>query len=138
MVKILPDSSVFLDYFLRGPKKEKSRRYVLELSENKGSGVISSICLLEVKYHITRNLGHQKAEEAMFFIKNIENLTIVDLNDNIAEMAADIRIKYYSKECPLSFADAIHVATAIVANCGKIVSADADFSYIKEIKSEKY
>ena len=139
MENILLDASVFLEYFLKGAKLEKSRKYINELLENKNLGIISTMCILEVKYHIIRRLGHEKAEEAVFFIKNCKNLKICDLDDKIAEIAADIKIKYYNKdESPLSFADAIHVATAIQNKCRKLVTADSDFKGIKEIKAELY
>lgn len=138
MENVFLDSSVFLDYFLGGPKKEKSRNFIYNIVYKKIKGIINSICILEVKYHIVREKGHDKAEDAIFFIKNIENLEIVYITDVIAERAADIRIKYYSKDKPMSFADALHIATAIEKNCSKIITADSDFSGIAEMKAEIY
>lgn len=138
MGTILLDSSVFLDYFLKGPKLEKSRKIIYDLTHATLKGRVSSVCLMEVKYHMIKERGHDSAEEVMFFIKKINNLEIVFLTDKIAERAADIRIKYYSKERPLSFADAAHIATAIEMNCSKIITADSDFNGIKEIRTEIY
>ena len=138
MGKVLLDSSVFLHHFLQGPKKEKSRVIISNLVANRLSGIISSVCLMEVKYHVMQEKGHKKAEEIMFLIKKIENVEIIEVSEQIAERAADIRRKYYSKERPMSFADAIHIATAIEKNCSKIIAADSDFDDIKEIRTETY
>ncbi len=138
MVTVLLDSSVFLDYFLKGPKLEKARKIIQNLNNSTLKGCISSVCLMEIKYHVIRERGHNSAEEVMFFIKRMNTIEIVALNDQIAERAADIRVKYYSKERPLSFADAVHIATAIEKDCSKIITADSDFDDIKEIRTERY
>ena len=72
-------------------------------------------------------------------IKKTKNIEIINVNDKIAERAADIRIKYYNKkETPLSFSDSLHIAMAIEKNCSKIITADSDFKDVKEMKTYVY
>lgn len=137
--KILLDSHVFLDYFLRSENEKKAKELVSTVINGKAGGIVSAIALAEIKYKILKMLGHDKAENAMFLIKNAPNMIVVDVSDDIAESAADIRYKYYKKnEREMSYADAIQIATALVSECTLIVSGDPDFEGLDEIKIEVY
>ena len=110
-----------------------------QIEKGKAKGIVSTFCLLEVKYHVMKRLGHDKAEDACFFIRRMPNLEVVSISKNIAERAADIRFKYYDrKNRQMSFGDAVHIATGIESDCTLIVSGEEDFQDLKEVKSEIY
>ena len=137
MEKYAIDSYVFLDLFLHSQQEETARKKFHKALQSKA--VISSIALLEVKYQVMRKLSHEKAEEATFTMRNMDNVEIINVSPEIAETAADIRAKYYKKnERELSYADAIHIATAITAGCTVIITGDRDFERIEELKAEIY
>jgi len=139
MERILLDSHVFLDYLLRSEKEKHAKEVIGRISAGSAEGVVSAIALAEVKYKIHKIMGHDKAETAMFLIKELPNTIIVSVDANIAESAADLRFKYYkNKERELSYADSIHIATALASGCTLIVSGDPDFEGIEEIKTKVY
>ena len=139
MERLYLDSYVFLDVIFGSPKKEKAGEYLSLVQKKGATGAVSAFCLLEVKYHVMKRLGHDKAEDACYLIQSMPNLEVVAVSAEIAERAADIRFRYYDKKNrPMSFGDAVHIATAIEARCSKIVSGENDFKSIEEIKSEIY
>jgi len=139
MEKILLDSHVFLDYLLHSEKEKHAEKLITDITNGKSNGVVSTITLAEVKYRMQKIAGHDKAETAMFLIKDLPNTEIISVNSNIAETAADVRFKYYKKkEREISYADSIQVATAMLTGCTLIVSGDLDFKGIEEVKTEVY
>lgn len=139
MEKILLDSYVLLDVILNSDKAPLAKKYLADVEKGKVTGVVSTFCLLEVKYHVMKRLGHEKGEDACFLIRRMPNMEVISVSKNIAELAADIRNKYYDKKNrPMSFGDAVHIATAIESNCSRVVSGESDFKDIEEIKSEIY
>ena len=139
MEKILLDSYVLLDVILNSDKAPLAKKYLADVEKGKVTGVVSTFGLLEVKYHVRKRLGHEKGEDACFLIRRMPNMEVISVSKNIAELAADIRNKYYDKKNrPMSFGDAVHIATAIESNCSRVVSGESDFKDIEEIKSEIY
>ena len=66
-------------------------------------------------------------------------MKVVDVNREISIKAAELRASYYKKnKCELSFLDCIHIASAILTKCSKIVTGDKEFLRIKEIRAEVY
>ncbi len=139
MQYIFFDTSVVLDYILHGKKYEISRRHMSSLDSGDQQGILDSVALLEIKYHLIRHIGHDKAEEAVLFLKNRKNFSVVPVTEDIAERAANLRIKYFNRDkSPISTADAIHIATALEHQCKKIITADSDFKVVSEIETEVY
>ena len=137
-MKVLFDSFVFLDLFLRQKGEETAEKYLNDAAEGKTSTVVSSLCILEVKYHLLRKASEEKALDAIEYIKSMPEIEIVEATTEICELAASIRNKYYSNERQLSFGDAVHIATAIKSGCKKIITGDADFKNLEEIATEVY
>jgi predicted nucleic acid-binding protein len=127
------DSWIWLEFFFRGPKQAAAERVLERLKEE--GGVISTMALAEIRFHIARKFGLQHADEALHFVANIPNLTILPLVTDAARLAAGLRLKYYSVKRPLSFADATHIATAVLAGCSMFHSGDPDFRGIEEIRT---
>jgi len=126
------DSWVFLEYFILGSKYNRCKKLLLSKSKK----VISVIALMEVKHKATKIAGNKKAREFIHDIVTSPSLIIVDVNKTIAERSADLRTKYYKEGSrELSYADTIHLTTAIFSGCDKFYSGDPDFKDIEEIKT---
>lgn len=129
---IYTDSWIFLEFFSQSEKWVECEA-IIKNSEKK---VLSTIALMEIKYRAIKKFGARKAKEVIHKIKGSENIIIVDVTKEIAELAADLRVKYYDKENkPVSYADMANLATAIVTRCDKFYSGDPDFKDVEEIKT---
>lgn len=126
---IFIDSWVFIEYFF-------SRKKVEKIVEGEESKIISSACITEIKYKIAKHFGIEKANELMNIISSMKSLRILPVTKEVAEYAADLRLKYYSKSRQMSFVDCINLATAILSGCDKLYTGDIDFDGIEEIKTE--
>jgi predicted nucleic acid-binding protein len=59
------------------------------------------------------------------------------ITTEVAVTASDLRSKYYQRGgCELSYADAIHIATAAMTDCNTLYSGDPDFENIDEVDTE--
>lgn len=97
--------------------------------------VTSSISLFELKYKLLKVAGEEKADLAIQILMGMQRLVIVPAVSAVALAAADLRKKYYTKERQMSFADAIHLATAKEVGCTTLYSGDPDFKDIEEIRT---
>jgi predicted nucleic acid-binding protein len=90
-----------------------------------------------VSYRLRVVDGAEPAEEAVRAIRNYEHVESLPLVDEVANYAAELRHDYYgSGERELSYADAIHLATAVVHDdCGVLYTGDPDFEGVDEIKT---
>lgn len=139
MKKIFLDSYIFLEVFLNGSKQVRAEHILSKIKNGEFHCIISAFALLEIKYHILRKLGHENAERAAYILRTYPNIGIVDMDEPIAELAANIRFKYYDKnKRPMSFGDAVHIATAIHTECDMLISGEEDFRNLDEIKTEIY
>ena len=132
------DTYVLLDVF-SGERElvKKAKKYLIEAK--KEGCVVSTVVLTEVIFHLLRKGGESFVDDFLLFVDTFEKLKVVEVSKEIAVKAGKLRAKYYKKgECELSFLDCIHVATAILEKCQKIVTGDKDFSKVKEIKVEVY
>lgn len=129
------DSWVWLEYVLGGPADEAASN-ILDDAHN-GSGVTSAISIAEVGYIVRRELGRETADYVTSSIDDAESIRVVPVSGEIAYEASGIRTKYYSRrERELSYADAIHVSTALHADCDVIHTGDSDFSGLDEIETK--
>lgn len=130
---IFLDSWIFIEFFAEGGKKKEVESILSEVK--KGSkAIISTLVLTEVKYRIGKKFSPEIGSEVVYFIENFPNIKIVPIVSGIAKLAADLRLKYYSKKRKLSFIDTINLATALVSKCEEFYSGDPDFEDIEEIK----
>ena len=132
------DTYVILDLF-SGEKElvRKARRHLRVASEE--GCAISTVGLTEVVFHLIRKGFGEVVEDFLLFVRTFQKLRVINVDEEIAVKAGKIRGKYYNKsECELSFLDCIHIATALIAGCAKIVTGDRDFSRVKEIEVEVY
>ena len=132
---IFIDSWVFIEFFSEGTKFEESKKIIQKI-ESGEKAIISTIVLTELKYRIASKYNRRKSEEVVYEILTFPNIKILPVSTEVAILAADLRLKYYDrKKRPLSFADVINLATAIMSRCNIFYSGDPDFENIKEIKT---
>ncbi len=139
MKKTYLDSCVFLDAVLGSEKAENALAILRRVENGREKGAASTFCILEIRYHVMKKLGHEKAAEACYLVQTLSNLEVIPPSIEIMEKAADLRFKYYDKKKKqMSFVDAVHAATALVAGCDKIISGNKDFVGLEEIRCETY
>ena len=99
----------------------------IQLGEEKA--VTSALTFDEVFWEVKRNRGVEKALETAEAMLNFPNLEILPANKETASSAIQI-IKKYN----LAPRDALHAATAIAEKVDYVVTTDAHFSKVKELK----
>ena len=127
---IFLDSWVWLEYLGKSEKSDKCKELILGQEEK----VISTIVIVELRYHGIKKFGLENTENIISLIEE-SNFLIVPISIDIAKIAADLRLKYYSSAKPLSFADTLNLATSILTGCKKFYSGDSDFKDIEEIET---
>jgi predicted nucleic acid-binding protein len=112
-VKVLLDSSGWIEFFTGGPLAE---RYVPYLT-SRYQLITPTIVLYEVYKKIKRERGE---ETALLFAGRLSATQVVQLTESIALLAADVSLRY-----GLAMADAIVYATAQDQEA-EVVTGDAD------------
>ncbi len=126
------DAWIFLKYYSSGSKRDKCSKLI----SNEEKKIISTVVLMEVLYKSTKKLGKIKTKEIIRDIVSSSSIVLVNVDRDIAEKAANLRLKYYKKGRELSYSDCIHLATAILSKCKKFYSGDPDFKGINEMPIE--
>lgn len=132
---IFLDSWIWIEFFTEGKESEQIDK-ILESIDKGLAATISTAVLTEIKYMISKRFGIEKSDSVLYKIESIPNLKIVPVVAEVAKLAADLRLKYYSKERQISYFDCINLATAIITGCKKFYTADPDFKGIDEIEVE--
>ena len=130
MTRIFLDSWVFVEYFSKKDNKECVR-----IIEDKAVKVINTTVLLEVKYRLAKLFDLEKANYAIQIIESLDNIKIIPITKEIADLACDLRLKYYNdKTRDLSYIDTINLATSILTGCEKFYTGYKDFHGIAEME----
>ncbi len=139
------DTFVFMD-MLSGQKDlmDKAKKYIMQPS------MVSSVIFAELVFHMIRNgIPKSKKDEILFYVRSLDNLEIVDVTDEIAELAGRIRAKNWNRKRRtsgtsgtinkrLTYFDSIHLATAIIQKAKKFITGDKDFKGFEELVIEVY
>jgi len=132
---IFIDSWVWIEFFSKDEGWKKAEKVIKKLEEREG--IISSTVLMEVKYRIKKKFDKELSDRTIHAIEAFDYLTILPVNSKVAKYAADLRDKYYKRgKRELSYADAIHLATAVLTDCETLYSGDPDFEDIDEVNTE--
>jgi predicted nucleic acid-binding protein len=92
---------------------------------------------MEVWYRIQGKAAAERANRVVEAIQRFEGLEVVPVTAEAALTAARLREKYYQRgERELSYADAIHLAIAVMTDCDVLYSGDPDFANLDEIETE--
>ena len=129
------DSWIWIEFFSEDDRYKEAEKVIEKLQEKEG--VISTTVLMEVKYRIKKKYDRELSDRVIHIMEAFDNLNILPVTSEVAKYAADLRDKYYKrKQKELSYADAIHLATAVLTDCEVLYSGDPDFEDIDEIETE--
>jgi len=131
------DTFVFMD-ILSGNDEfaAKAAAKIASLTKD-NKGVVSSIVLEELCYHIERR-QKERAEEIMFYLHELP-LTIIPVSAEIAQRAGLLRATYHrTLTSVFTYIDCIHIATALAAQCEKFITGDKKFGEVRDIPVELY
>lgn len=134
---IFLDSWVWLEYIFSGASDDEARAVIERADSPEEGGIIAPTVLAEVSYRVRVVEDEVTAEEAVRAIRAYDHIDSIPVIDEIAEYAAELRFDYYEHGTrELSYADAIHLATAIVYDdCDCLYSGDPDFEDFDEIET---
>lgn len=98
-------------------------------------GLIAPTVTAEVAYRVCVVEDEETAREATGTLHDFEHVESLPINDRLAEYAAELRWKYYDPGTrELSYADAIHLATASAHDeCDVLYTGDPDFEGVDEV-----
>ncbi|SNZ15702.1 Predicted nucleic acid-binding protein, contains PIN domain [Natronoarchaeum philippinense] len=131
------DSWVWLEYGFRGESWERARDAIEEARSN--GGVVSAIALAEVDYILARDVDREAADLVTGAIEGFDAIDVVPVSSEVALYASQLRSKYYQRrERELSYADAIHLATAALLDCTVLYTGDSDFEDVEEVDAVVY
>ena len=128
------DSNVFIFAALdQGPRGTKSREIIRTLCSGELRGITSALTVDEVVWKIWQQTKNRReAIKEGQRILRFDNLSIADAGRGTMHHALELMSEYELKP-----RDAIHLAVALSSGCSAIISDDADFDRIKEIKRIK-
>ncbi|WP_254864211.1 type II toxin-antitoxin system VapC family toxin [Halovivax gelatinilyticus] len=129
------DSWVWLEYLFDGEASESAER-VIQRAITEG-GLIAPTVVAEVRYRVRTVDGKESADDAVRALTTADEIRSMPIVDEIAARAADLRYRYYERgTCELSYADAIHVATASAhGDCEALYTGDPDFASVDEVET---
>lgn len=123
------DTSLFI-YFLEDNKKYSplSKITLKGMEDAKWEGVTSTITLMEITVHPWQ-MGREKiAREYEAMLVHFPNLSIVDVDRNVARIAAQLRAKYN-----ISPPDALQVAASLSFGAKAFLTNDKRLSKLQEL-----
>lgn len=115
------DSSAWLEYFADGPNAAEFAGVIAQV----GDVLVPSITLFEV---FKRIRGQRDAEEALRAVAQMKRGRVIDLDGDLAIMAADL-----SAEMRLPLADSVILATARSVRA-TLWTQDSDFEGLDEVE----
>ena len=133
---IFLDSWIWLEYVFGGDDAAAAADAIQRANTDDG-GLIAPTVIADVSYRVRRVEDDAIAEETVLAIHDFDGIESMPLFDEIDEHVAELRAEYYDPgERELSYADAIHLATAVVHDdCDVLYSGDQDFEGIDAIET---
>jgi predicted nucleic acid-binding protein len=134
---IFLDSWVWLEFVFDGDSADEAESIVERADSPDVGGLVAPTVVSEVSYRVRRVEDEGTARAAIRAIRDFEHVESMPVVDDIGEYAAELRFEYYEPgERELSYADAIHLATAVVhGDCDTLYTGDPDFEGIEEIET---
>lgn len=131
---IFIDSWVWLELALAGDRRRKAADVVQRMQDE--GGVVATTVLVEVGYRLRRTNGEKQADRVLAAMQRFDQLSVEPVTTAIALDAVEIQDTYYQRRSlELSYADAIHIATAVATGCDRLYSGDPDFENVSEIQT---
>ena len=124
------DANIFIFAALNTEEEGAKAVALLEkIQQGEEQAITSALTFDEVFWEVKKNRGIEKALETAEAMLNFPNLEIVPADREIASSALQIIRQYH-----LAPRDAIHAATAMSEKVDFIMSTDAHFDKVKELK----
>lgn len=124
------DTAPLIYFVERHPAYTQLMRSIIErVDSGEVSGFSSVITLTEV-LTLPKRIGNQSLERQYSdLLLYSRNFTLVDVNPEIAENAADLRARYN-----LRTPDALQISTAISSGCQAFITNDSTLKRVNELK----
>ena len=124
------DANVFI-FAAINTKEDGDKAVILlkKIQQGEERAITSALTFDEVFWEVKRNRGMEKALETAEAMLNFPNLEIIPADREVVSSALQIIKEYH-----LAPRDAIHAATAMAEKADAVVSTDAHFDKIKELK----
>ena len=123
------DTAPFIYYLENQPKYyESARGFFSQCIKEKISVVTSVVTIEEYLVHPYRE-GKQDIIDNFYGFINALNIQIVDIDQRIADRAAEIRAKYIG----FKGMDALQLACAVVSGCDLILTNDIQLRQFEEV-----
>ena len=124
------DSNVFVYATLNNEELgDRARLLLSRVQQGKERAATSALTFDELVYVVKKHRSREDATSAGEAFLNFPNLKLVAVNGELLALALNLIRKYQ-----LDPRDAIHAATALTAKAKTVVSTDAHFDRIKELK----
>jgi predicted nucleic acid-binding protein len=124
------DTVVFIYHLEDHPRYARLTQRVFEAwEEGRNSGVTSVITLLELLVKPKREGKREVARDYLELLSTYPNLTIVEVDIGLADLAADLRAKY-----GLRTPDALQLAAALQAGAGGFITNDSRLKGVAELE----
>lgn len=131
---IFLDSWVWIEFFAEDERWRDAEAVIERIPEE--GAVLAPTVLMEVRYRIGQKYDTERADRVVDVIQRFDELEIAPITTEAALTAARLREKYYQRgERELSYADAIHLAIAVMTGCETLYSGDPDFDGLDEIET---
>ncbi|MBI2663827.1 type II toxin-antitoxin system VapC family toxin [Candidatus Woesearchaeota archaeon] len=114
---------------LSDAKAVQSKHILQEIADMRIAASTSILTWDEVTWICRASMPLKEAVEKGGIVLSLPNLSAQDVTVPIAKKAAELAIK-----CALRPRDALHAATAILHGEKEIITDDADFDRVKELK----
>jgi predicted nucleic acid-binding protein len=127
--RLAVDTAPWISWFEKDPRFEEALAEIFRgVIEGQELAVVSTLALLEVLTgaHRRRDLALARRYEDLFL--HTTGIVVLPVDAAIAAEAARIRVRY-----ALTTADAIHVATALVAGAPIFLTTDRRLSRVREL-----
>ncbi|NJC97899.1 MAG: PIN domain nuclease [Anaerolineales bacterium] len=123
------DTSVFVYFLEENPRYASLAQITIKgIEDGKWQGVTSTITLMEITVRPWQLENESAAREYEAILVHFPNLTIVDVDRNIARAAAQLRAKY-----KVSPPDALQVAASISYGANAFLTNDKRLSKLEEV-----
>jgi len=130
--KIGIDTPILIYVLEKNPQYiERAREFMRRVQSGEYHAIFSGIGLIEILTGPKKQGQYELAARYREIITHFPNLTIRGINENIIDIASDVRAKY-----GIATPDAIHLATAIDSGATKFITNDTGLRKIKEIAVE--
>ena len=126
------DANVFLFARLDEGRRGEAAREVLHGVDGGHPAVTTAVVLNEVFWNLRKQIGREEALERSRQLPRMPGLRILDVGERGWNRALDLMAQH----AHLKPNDALHAAAALGSGIGTIVSADADFDGIPDLRRQ--